>query len=88
MNRTLLPTLIGVFSSLLAIWALHSFLVVDDCLDHGGSFQYDTGKCVLENGEVYTAYSTSMLLVLFFVVGFIVSLLVASIVRKAFNIKR
>jgi len=87
MNRTSIPTLIGVFISLLVIWALHTYIVIDDCLDNAGSFQYDTGKCLLENGEIFESMLGDMAIVLYFFVGFIVSLVVSSLIRKFFNIK-
>ena len=86
MKRTLFPTLIGVFTSLLAIWSLHTFLVVDDCLEQGGSFDYATAKCLLENGQVYDSNIATLVLVLYFVVGFGVSFIVSSVIRKFFNI--
>lgn len=82
MNRTLLPTLIGVFISLLAIWALHTFLIVDDCLDQGGSFDYATAKCLLENGQIYDAKLQSVALIIYCVVGFGVSFIISSLIRK------
>ena len=82
MNRTLLPTLIGVLASLFVIWSLHTLLVVDDCLDHGGAFDYSTAKCLLESGEVYTPSLENFALVLYFVVGFGVSYLVSTLIRK------
>ena len=88
MNRNSIPTLIGVFASLLAIWALHKFLIVDDCLDHSGSFQYNSGKCLLENGQVYESNLATLAILLYFAVGFIVSILVSSLIRKLFKIKQ
>jgi hypothetical protein len=88
MERTLFPTLIGVFTSLLAIWSLHTFLVVDDCLEQGGSFDYATAKCLLENGQVYDSNIATVVLVLYFVVGFSVSFIVSSVIRKFFKIKK
>jgi hypothetical protein len=88
MNRTSIPTLVGVFTSLLVIWALHTYIVVDDCLDNGGSFQYNTGKCLLENGQLYDSTLENMVVALYCVVGFVVSLLVSSLIRKFFNIKQ
>ncbi len=88
MNRTLFPTLIGAFTSLFAIWSLHTFLMVDDCLDNGGSFDYSTAKCVLENGEVHVSNFETFALVLYFIVGFGVSYLVSALIRKFFNIPR
>jgi hypothetical protein len=81
MNRTLIPTLAGVFSSLLCIWLLHSFLIVDDCLDNGGSFDYKTSQCLLENGQIYENTFTSIALIVYVVVGFVVSLTVAKFLR-------
>ena len=88
MKRTLFPTLIGVFTSLLAIWSLHTFLMVDDCLDQSGSFDYSTGKCLLENGQVYASSIETMALVLYFVVGFGVSFIVSTGIRKLFKMNR
>jgi hypothetical protein len=88
MKRTLFPTLIGVFSSLFAIWSLHTFLMVDDCLDQGGSFDYATAKCLLENGQVYESNLATIALVLYFVVGFGVSFIVSSVIRKLFKFNK
>ncbi|HBY87212.1 MAG TPA: hypothetical protein DEO86_15205 [Colwellia sp.] len=82
MNRTLIPTLVGVLTSLFVIWLLHTFLVVDDCLDHGGSFDYTSAKCLLESGDVYTSNLENFALALYFVVGFGVSFLVSTSIRK------
>lgn len=87
MKRTLLPTLIGVFTSLLAIWALHTFIIVDDCLANNGSFHYKTGQCLLESGQVYESSLATMAIALYFVVGFSVSMLVSSLIRKVFAMK-
>jgi hypothetical protein len=88
MNRTSIPTLLGVFSSLFAIWALHIFLVVDECLDNGGTFNNDIGKCVMGNGEYYEPSLATFALVLYFVVGFVVAFVVSTFIRKLFNIER
>lgn len=82
MNRTSIPTLVGVFTSLFAIWLLHTFLVVDDCLDHGGSFDYDIGKCMLENGQPYESTLATFAIVLYFIVGFVVSFVVSTLIKR------
>jgi len=87
MKRNSIPTFIGVFTSLLVIWAIHSFLVIDDCLDHGGAYQYDSGKCLLENGQLVDSNFATIAIVLYFFIGFIVSLLVSGIIRKVFKFK-
>jgi hypothetical protein len=82
MNRTLLPTLVGVLTSLFVIWLLHTFLVVDDCLENGGAFDYSSAKCLLESGEVYASGIENVALALYFFVGFGVSFLVSTLIRK------
>ncbi|TMM44004.1 hypothetical protein [Colwellia ponticola] len=88
MNRTLLPTLLGVFSSLFAIWLLHNYLMVDDCLDQGGTFDYATAKCLLSTGQILDAKLENLALVLYFVVGFGVSFIVSSLIKKLIKIKK
>ncbi|TYK66882.1 hypothetical protein [Colwellia echini] len=88
MNKTALPTLIGAFTSLLAIWVLHTLLMVNDCVDQGGKFEHSTGKCLLENGQIYDSGIAEYALALYFVVGFSVSFFVAKLVRKLLNIRR
>lgn len=88
MYRNLLPPFIGVFSSFLILWQLHKFTLVDNCLDHGGSYQYDTGKCLIENNNVLELNLNAPLLIFYFIVGLIVSLVVAALVRKLLKIKQ
>ena len=88
MNRNLFPPFIGVFTSLFVLWKLHEFMLVDHCLDSGGSYQYSTGKCLIENGSALELKLTAPMLILYFIVGLIVSLFVAVLVRKLFKIKQ
>ncbi len=87
MNRTLLPTLVGVLTSLFVIWSLHILLVIDDCLDNGGAYDYASAKCLLENGDHYPSTIENYALALYFVVGFGVSFLVSTLIRKLFKSK-
>jgi hypothetical protein len=82
MNKTSTPTFIGVFASLLVIWALHTYLVVDDCIEQGGSYQYRTNACLLENGQLYASDLGTSIIAMYFFVGFVVSLLVSILIRK------
>lgn len=82
MKRSPLPTLIGVFSSLVAIWFIHSFLIIDDCTVNNGRYDYSTGTCLLENGNTFESSFTSVAIALYFVVGFVVSFTVSSVLRK------
>lgn len=85
MNKTSIPTLIGVFTSLLAIWLLHTVLVVNDCLAQGGVFTYELSKCMLENGQTYEPPFANYLIALYFIVGFTVSFLVSILIKKLIN---
>ena len=82
MNKNLLPPFIGVFVSWLVIWQLHSYILVDNCLDKGGSFEYKTGECLVDNVSNQGTELSSIMLVIYFVAGITVALLVATFVRK------
>ena len=82
MNRTSIPTLVGVFTSLLAIWLLHNILVVDDCTRQNGEFNYNTSQCILGDGEIYQHAMANAIIVLYFFVGFIVSFIVSTLIKK------
>jgi hypothetical protein len=46
--------LFGVTLLLFAVWALTLFInwaEVDDCLDRGGSYDYERGRCDLESNH-------------------------------------
>jgi len=88
MNRNSIPTLVGVFSSLLIIWLLHGFLVVDDCIEQGGVFNHTTSQCVLKDGAIYESSIATLVIVLYFFIGFIVSFLVSTLIRKIFKIEQ
>ncbi len=88
MYCNLFPPIIGVVTSFITLWQLHMFMLVDNCLDHGGSYQYATGKCLIKNGDFLEFNLTAPLLIFYFIVGLIVSLFVAVLVRKLFKIKQ
>jgi hypothetical protein len=86
MNRTLLPTLFGVFVSLLTIWAIHSYVLVNSCLAKGGDYDYPNGQCLLENDTIYQHDSTSIIMVFYVIIGFSISFLVSYLIRKLIKI--
>lgn len=88
MNKKVLPTLLGVLASLLSIWVLHTFLIVDDCIAQGGTFEHATAKCLLDNGELYDSGIEKYVIALYFVVGFAVSFFVSALLRKILKIER
>ncbi len=66
----------------LAIFAIHSFLVVDACLDMGYVINKESSACVDGNGhEQHIAFSAVML-VMYFVLGLMVSLISVLILSK------
>lgn len=82
MNKAVIPTLIGALTSLLTIWLIHTLLIVNDCSDKGGTFEYATAECLLENGEIFKPSIEEYMLALYFVIGFGVSFFVSNILRK------
>jgi hypothetical protein len=82
MNRTVLPTLFGVLTSLLTIWAIHNSMLVNTCLDKGGQYDYPNGQCLLANGNVYQHDLASIIMVFYVIIGFSVSFLVSYLLRK------
>lgn len=88
MKKSSLPQFIGVITSLLVIWLINDLTLVDDCINQGGSFDYQTGKCLLGNGEVYTTSYSKYLIALYFFIGLIVALLVTKVTRKLTNISQ
>lgn len=81
-----LPLFIGVFVSFVIIWFLNENIIVDDCLDKGGQFQYDQGKCLLANGDFYASDLALPMMILYSVIGFSVSFFIAKIIKKYFKI--
>jgi len=82
MNKNLLPPFIGVFVSWLVIWQLHSYFLVDNCLDKGGTFDYKIGQCLVDNINIQNSGLSSAMLIVYFVLGLTVALIVATFVRK------
>lgn len=73
MNSKLIRIVISILIGLLAIYAAHRFLIVDVCLDSGGSIN-EAGVCIDENyHEQYIVISIA-LLAMYFALGLIVSL--------------
>ncbi len=82
MNRTLLPTICGVFVSLLLIWTIHTYVLVDSCLDNGGTYDYPKGQCILVTGDVYQHDLANIMVLVYVIVGFGISFIVSNLLRK------
>ena len=67
---------------LLAIYAVHSFLLVDSCLDRGGAISQDSGECIGINEQNMNIAFSGVLLTIYFFIGLSVSLVSAFILNK------
>ncbi|MDX2368707.1 MAG: hypothetical protein QNK36_09940 [Colwellia sp.] len=88
MNKNSIPLFIGVIFSLIAIWLVNDYLLVDQCLDKGGSFDYSKAECLLENGEVKASELGTYIMAVYFFMGLVISLFVSFSIRKIFNIEQ
>lgn len=88
MKKNSLPLFIGVICSLVAIWLVNDYLLVGQCTENGGSFDYSKAMCLLENGEEKVLELEKYFVVMYFFMGLLISLFVSLLVRKVFNIEQ
>ena len=88
MKKNSIPLFIGVIISFIAIWLVNDFLLVDKCLDNGGSFNYSKSECLLENGDVKASDLGQYLIAIYFFMGILIALSVSLSIRKIFNIEQ
>lgn len=88
MKKNSIPLYIGVISSLIAIWLVNDYFLVDQCLDNGGSFNYRKAECLLENGEVKVSELGNYFMAVYFFMGVLISLIVSFSIRKIFKIEQ
>ncbi len=86
MKKNSIPLFIGVIVSLIAIWLVNDYLLVDQCRDSGGSFDYSKAECLLKNGEVKASELGPYVMAIYFFMGLFISLFVSFSIRKTFNI--
>lgn len=82
MNKNFLPAFAGVITSVIVILLINNFTVVDDCIEHGGHFDYKTAKCLLASGEVHVASFTHYLVAIYFILGIAIAFGVLRIIKK------
>jgi len=87
MKKKFIPLFVGVIFSFIAIWFVNDFLLIDQCLDNGGSFNYSEGECLLEKGNVKTPELGKYLFAVYFFMGISISLFVSFSIRKIFKIE-
>jgi hypothetical protein len=88
MKKNSIPLFIGVIFSFIAIWFVNDFLLVDKCLDNGGSFNYSKGECLLESGDVKVSDLGRYLIAIYFFMGLLIALFVSFFIRKIFKIEQ
>lgn len=82
MSTKPIDIIVSIGLGLISIYAAHSFLVVDTCLDMGGAFDEKTGVCLDSNYHELHMVFSGVLLSIYFVIGLIVSLMSAFIITK------
>ena len=80
-NIKALDIILSVGLGILAIYTAHSFLIIDICLDMGGSIDKTTGSCIDENYHEQYIVISPVLLAVYFVIGMLVSLISAFIIK-------
>ena len=88
MKKNSIPLFIGVIVSFIAIWFVIVLLLVEQCLEINGSFNYNKGECLLENGEVKVSELGKSLFAIYFVMGILIALSVSFSIRKIFKIEQ
>lgn len=88
MKKNTIPLFIGVIVSLIAIWLVNYALLVEPCLDSGGSFDYSKAACLLENGDVKVSEVSTYIMAVYFFMGILISLSISFFVRRIFNIEQ
>lgn len=88
MKKNSIPLFIGVIFSFIAIWLVNDYLLVNQCLESGGSFDYSKAECLLENGEIKASELGTYIVAVYFFMGLLISLLVSFSIRKIFNIEQ
>lgn len=85
MNNSQLPKFIGVLVSFFLIWLIIEYTLVGSCEKQGGIFEYRTGQCVLENGEIFKSGLETPMVFLYIFIGFAVTLSVSRLLTKKEN---
>lgn len=88
MNRNSIPLFIGVTFSFIVIWFVNDYLLVDQCLENSGKFDYSKAECLLENGDVKVSELGAYFMAIYFFMGLFISLFVSFSIRKIFNIEQ
>lgn len=88
MKKNSQPQFIGVIVSFIVIWFINDMTLVSRCTDLNGVFHYNTGECVLPNGDVDVPALGKYLIGIYFFTAITIALSVSFTIRKVFNIKQ
>lgn len=88
MSKHALSQFFGVICSFFVIWLINDYLLVDQCLDNGGQFKYETGECLLASKEVVQPAYGNKLIAAYFFIGIFIAYFISLLVRKLFNINK
>jgi hypothetical protein len=88
MKKNSIPLFIGVIVSFIAIWFVNDLLLVEQCINNNGNFNYNKGECLLPNGEAKTSELGNYLIAIYFFMGILISLSVSFSIRKIFKIEQ
>jgi len=82
MDKGAIAKFTGVFVSLLVIWIVNDLLLIKPCLNAGGTFIFDKGQCLLEDGSFFTTGWEIPLVFAYVVIGLSVSFSVSKLISK------
>ena len=74
---------IGVIASLLVIYQIHNYILINECHKLGASFEYTNGECISNEtyGEAFIIFSWKIIPI-YIAVGLLVAAITAFISRK------
>ena len=73
--------ILGIALGLIAIYLTHDFIVADACLDMGGGIAPNSGFCIDENYHEQYMVVTPVLLVIYFFIGLVISVVSALVIK-------
>ena len=86
MNKKSIPLFIGVTFSVVVILLFNKFMIVDECHDQGGTFNYELGHCLLKSGDVYEISLSHYLTAFYFIIGIGLAFAISWLVKKFMNL--
>jgi hypothetical protein len=76
------PMAIGITLALVAVYQLHAFMLLDTCLDFGGTYQKTTDTCIDSTGQQQIMVASGAMLLIYGILGVVVAGISAFAARK------